>query len=66
MAMCKKVCYPSRRAAVVALRAIAKKNERRGLSAPRGAYLCVSCKRWHLTSAPGIQVPPWSKSRTHA
>ena len=33
---------------------------------PKGAYHCSTCRRWHLTSAPRIQTPPWITRHTHA
>ena len=59
---CAKVRYRSRTAAVLALRAIAKKAAP-DRKVPRGAYLCRECGHWHLTSASGVQVPPWSRRR---
>jgi hypothetical protein len=63
MEHCSKVCYPNRGAALNAMRAIQRKKSANGLKSPQGAYLCAACRRWHLTSKPGIQTPPWARKR---
>lgn len=60
---CSKVCYPNHEAALKAMRAIQRKKSADGLKSPQGAYLCAACRRWHLTSKPGIQTPPWESTR---
>ena len=61
MRTCSKVSYASRTSALLAMRAIARRMEERGRTAPKGAYLCSTCRCWHLTSVPGVQTAPWSK-----
>ena len=63
MSDCSKIPYSSYTAATIALRAIRRKKIARGLKSPTGAYLCPSCKRWHLTSKSPTQTPPWEKAR---
>jgi hypothetical protein len=63
---CMKVTYLDRAESLAALRAIARKQARRGLQAPKGVYLCSPCGGWHLTSRPGIQTPPWTQRRKGA
>ncbi len=50
--MCSKIRYPSRRAALIAMTAIAAQCRRRGRRFPVAAYPCPSCRAWHLTSKP--------------
>jgi hypothetical protein len=64
MSACSKIPYTSRWAALAAMRAIARRYVIRGLKGPRGAYLCNSCRCWHLTSKSRVQTPPWVKVRT--
>jgi hypothetical protein len=66
MPNCTKVTYLSRAESLAALRAIARKQERQGLPAPKGTYLCSPCGGWHLTSRPGFQAPPWTRRRNGA
>jgi len=63
MSECSKIPYARRWMAVVAMRAIARSCVTRGLKGPSGAYLCRSCRCWHLTSKTGVQTPPWVKAR---
>jgi hypothetical protein len=63
---CMKVTYLKRAESLAALRAIARRQARRGLSEPKGVYLCSPCGGWHLTSRPGIQAPPWIRRRKGA
>ena len=63
MSECSKVPYANRWLATSAMRAIARRHAARGLKAPTGAYLCSSCRCWHLTSKPTSQVPPRDKVR---
>ncbi|GAB3077682.1 hypothetical protein GCM10027080_24790 [Pedococcus soli] len=63
MSECSKIDYPSRGSAVHAMRAIRRRYAERGLTGPSGAYLCRSCRCWHLTSRAGVQTPPWLKTR---
>jgi hypothetical protein len=63
MSECSKISYADQRAAVAAMRVIARRYAVRGESGPRGAYLCSSCRCWHLTSKEGVQTPPWLKAR---
>ena len=53
----------NRAESLAAIRAIARRQARRGLSEPKGVYLCSPCGGWHLTSRPGIQAPPWIRRR---
>lgn len=59
MSTCTKISYADRAKALLALNAIGRAMKRKGRRGPRGAYLCASCRAWHLTSARGIQSPPW-------
>ena len=61
MLICSKIPYDSRRDALITLRAISRAYARRGHQGPQGAYLCNPCRRWHLTSAKGVQTAPWMK-----
>jgi hypothetical protein len=63
MSDCSKIRYPSRRTAIAAMLAIARKNRKRDRRCPTGTYLCGSCRSWHLTSKSGNQTPPWEKER---
>jgi hypothetical protein len=57
---CPKKAYPTHRQALKALRATQRRAMARQRTAPTGAYLCPTCRRyWHLTSKSGIQGPPW-------
>ena len=62
MSECSKLPYVSRWIALVAMRAIARRHRTRGLTGPRGTYLCSSCRCWHLTSNARVQTPPWVKA----
>jgi hypothetical protein len=64
MSDCSKIPYRSCTEATLAMRAIRRKKTARGLNGPTGAYLCPTCKRWHLTSKSRTQTPPWQKSRS--
>jgi hypothetical protein len=64
MSDCSKIRYASRRTAIAAKRAIARKNKKRERTCPTGTYLCSWCGSWHLTSKSGDQIPPWAKSRS--
>lgn len=64
MSECSKIPYATRWAALVAMRAIVRRYATRGLTGPKGAYLCSSCRCWHLTSKAGVQTPPWVKQRS--
>ena len=66
MSECSKIGYVSRWTAVVAMRAMARRYARRGVTGPKGAYFCTSCRCWHLTSKMGVQTPPWNKGRATA
>ena len=44
--------------------AVARSRVTRGLTGPRGTYLCSSCRCWHLTSKARVQTPPWVKARS--
>lgn len=57
MSSCSKVSYPTRTAASLALRAIARICADAGRATPRGAYVCASCRSWHLTSRTNVQTP---------
>jgi hypothetical protein len=63
MSECSKIPYPSHAAALLAMRGIARASRARGRTGPRGAYLCGSCRSWHLTSQAGMRKPPWEKRR---
>jgi hypothetical protein len=63
MSECSKICYPTRAAATIAMRPIARRYAAHGLKRPTGAYFCSACKGWHLTSKSGTQVAPWEKAR---
>ena len=63
MSDCSKIPYLTCRAATVAMRAIQRRYATQGLKGPTGAYLCGTCKRWHLTSRSGTQMPPWERAR---
>ena len=62
MSSCSKISYPTRTAAGLALRAIARKCADPGRKVPRGAYVCASCRSWHLTSRTNVQTPSWAES----
>lgn len=63
MSSCTKVCYPTRHAAMTAMRAIIRRCAGREVTTPAGAYFCSGCHHWHLTSRPGVQISPWSRRK---
>lgn len=63
MSECTKVGYPTLYLAKSQLPFIAERCRRRGKRSPRGIHFCTACRQWHLTSRPGIQVPPWLRKK---
>jgi hypothetical protein len=60
---CSKQPYRTQWMALCAMRAIIRKRQGQDVKVPTGAYLCSECRRWHLTSKSGSQMPPWGKGR---
>lgn len=63
MSDCSKIHYPSRGAAIRAMRAITRRYRDRARVCEAGAYFCSLCRGWHLTSKSGTQAPPWARGR---
>ena len=57
MSGCSKARYRNLLDAQLALRAIQRASARRGRNAPTGAYLCPTCRCWHLTSKSWTKHP---------